>query len=79
MASRVKVSKKHQIAVPSEVRRLLGIKSGDTLIAEVRDRSIVLTPLPQDHCSALLGLHKEIWQGLDAMEYVRKEREAWGS
>ena len=32
MAIRVKVSKKHQIAVPSAVRKQLGIKSGDALL-----------------------------------------------
>ena len=36
MAVRVKVSKKHQIAVPAEVRKQLGIRSGDELLVELR-------------------------------------------
>ena len=36
MAIRVKVSKKYQIAVPSVVRKQLGIKSGDALLVELR-------------------------------------------
>lgn len=36
MAIHVKVSKKHQIAVPSEVRKQLGIEHGDELLIEVR-------------------------------------------
>ncbi|MBI5789747.1 MAG: hypothetical protein HZA78_12930 [Candidatus Schekmanbacteria bacterium] len=27
----------------------------------------------------LRGLGKEIWQGIDAREYVNKERESWNS
>ncbi len=27
----------------------------------------------------LRGLGKEIWQGMDAQEYVNKERESWNS
>jgi AbrB family looped-hinge helix DNA binding protein len=67
MAVRVKVSKKHQIAVPSEVRKQLGIKSGDDLLVELRD----------GYSQRLRGLHREVWEGVEPQEYVRQEREAW--
>ena len=77
MAVWVKVSKKHQIAVPSAVRKQLGIKSGDVLLVELRDGYAVLLPEPQDYSQRLRGLHREIWEGVEPQEYVRQEREAW--
>src|SRR4051812_5295102 len=55
MAVRVKVSKKHPIAVPSSVRKQLGIKSGDALLVEVRDGYAVLLPEPQDYSQLCVG------------------------
>ncbi len=77
MAVRVKVSKKHQIAVPSEVRKQLGIKSGDELLVELRDGYAVLLPEPRDFSHRLRGLHREVWDGIEPQDYVRQEREAW--
>jgi hypothetical protein len=35
--------------------------------------------VPQPRCSVmeLQGLGKEIWQGIDAQEYVNQERDSW--
>jgi AbrB family looped-hinge helix DNA binding protein len=40
MTTQVKVSSKHQIAVPASVRRMLSIKAGDYLLVEVEDGSL---------------------------------------
>lgn len=40
----VKVSSKHQIAVPSEARKALGIKAGDRLDVEVTPDAMVIRP-----------------------------------
>ncbi|MBI4496438.1 MAG: AbrB/MazE/SpoVT family DNA-binding domain-containing protein [Chloroflexi bacterium] len=77
MAVRVKVSNKNQIAVPAEVRKKLQIKSGDYLLVEIRDGSVVLVPEPQDYSQHLRGLHREIWQGSEPQAYVQQEREGW--
>lgn len=75
--TRVKVSKKHQIAVPSEARRLLGIHAGDYLIVEVHDGMLVLQREPESHTQRLRGLHRAIWKDVDVDAYVRAERDAW--
>jgi len=72
--ARVKVSSKYQIAVPAEARKKLGIKPGDHLLVDIREESILLMPEPKDWAEALAGLHKEIWEGIDPVEYVRGER-----
>lgn len=77
MSLRVKVSSKHQIAVPAKARERLGIKQGDYLLVEIRDGSILLVPESIDPVEALRGLHSEIWEGIDTDEYLRREREAW--
>ena len=77
MALRVKVTDDFLVAVPDEVRRRLNIGRGDSLLVEVRDNAMVLMPEPRDYARRLRGLHREIWEGVDADEYVRREREAW--
>jgi AbrB family looped-hinge helix DNA binding protein len=77
VALRVKVSSKHQIAVPSAVRKRLGIEAGDHLLVEVQDGAIVLVPEPADPVSELKGLGRDVWGGIDAQEYVDRERGEW--
>jgi AbrB family looped-hinge helix DNA binding protein len=73
----VKVSKRYQIAVPSLARKLLNIKSGDRLLVDIQDGMMVLIPEPENYTEAMAGMHKEIWQGVDAQEYIDEERNAW--
>ena len=73
----VKVSKRYQIAVPSVARQLLNIKSGDRLLVDIQDGMMVLIPEPENYTEAMAGLHKEIWEGVDAQEYIDEERNAW--
>lgn len=77
MVARVKVSNRYQIAVPAEARKRLKIEKGDHLLVAVRDGSILLLPEPKNYAVHLRGLHKEIWDGIDAQEYVDRERDAW--
>ncbi len=77
MAQRVVVSSRNQIAVPSAVRRQLGIKSGDRLLVEVRDGYAILMPEPAHYSEHLRGLHADVWAGVEPQAYVVREREAW--
>ena len=73
----VKVSRRYQIAVPSQARKHLNIRSGDRLLVDIQDGLIVLLPQPRRYTDALAGLHQEIWKGVDAQSYLGEEREAW--
>ncbi|HEX3723005.1 MAG TPA: AbrB/MazE/SpoVT family DNA-binding domain-containing protein [Nitrolancea sp.] len=75
--TRVKVSSKLQIAVPAAARKKLGIEAGDHLIVEIGDDSITFRPEPKSYSERLRGLYREIWEGVDPDEYIRKERDAW--
>ena len=73
----VKVSSRYQIAVPSAARERLNIQIGDRLLVDIQDGVLVLLPQPQNYTAHLAGLHSDIWAGVDAVTYVREEREAW--
>ena len=71
----VKVSKRHQIALPSQARRALDIRAGDRLLVDVQDGLIILIPQPDDYVAEMAGLHREIWEGVDVADYVVAERQ----
>jgi AbrB family looped-hinge helix DNA binding protein len=79
VATRVKVSSRYQIAVPAEARKRLRINRGDDLLVDIRDGSILLVPEPRDYGRHLRGLHREVWEGVEAQQYVQQEREAWST
>src|SRR5215218_504667 len=72
----VKVSTKHQIVVPSEARRELGIEAGDRLDVQVSGDAIVLRKRPARPSDRLRGLAagKGSYEP-DPVTYVRRLRE----
>ena len=75
----VRVSGKYQIVIPRRVREALGIRPGDQLLITVKGGEMLIRPKPKSYAEYLRGLHKEIWKGVEAEEYVREERESWES
>ncbi len=71
----VKISTKHQIVVPSAVRRELHLEPGDRLTVEVREGEIVLRPRPEKASERLRRLGKGLYG--DPVEYVRRLRDEW--
>jgi hypothetical protein len=56
---------------PEEQMRLI-----EELSRLIRQK-VTLTPKPKRSILELRGLGKEIWEGVDAQEYVNKERDSW--
>ena len=79
MKTMIKVSSKYQIVIPRDIREKLNLKAGDNLIIKTNNEKIIMYPQPKSYAKYALGLGKEIWQGIDATEYVLKERETWKS
>jgi len=72
----VKISTKHQIAVPSEARKKLGLRAGDRLDVEIEGDVIHL----RRHVPAgtrLLGIGAHIYDGTDPAERIRALRDEW--
>jgi len=71
---RVRVNRRNQITLPSEVLKKLRIQVGDELLIEEHDGAFVLAPDPMTYVERLRGLHKEVWEGVDVEAYIRGER-----
>jgi AbrB family looped-hinge helix DNA binding protein len=69
MKAVVTLSSKNQIAIPKAARKKLAIGPGDQLILDVEKDSLILKPKPKSYTKHLRGLHKAVWEGLDATEY----------
>jgi AbrB family looped-hinge helix DNA binding protein len=79
MTTTIKVSKKNQIAVPAAAREQLNIRGGDRLLVDIQDGMLILMPIPKNYTQALSGLHREVWEGIDAEGYIAAERIEWDS
>ena len=79
MKTMITISSKYQIVIPREAREKLNLKTGDKLIIKADDEKIIIYPQPKSYTKYALGLGKEIWQDIDAAEYVKKERQTWKS
>lgn len=77
MQTAVKLSSKYQIVLPRVIRDKFHLGSGDRLLIDSKKDHIILRPLPKNYTEYMLGLGKDIWKGIDAAEYVKKERESW--
>jgi AbrB family looped-hinge helix DNA binding protein len=77
MKAIVTLSSKNQIAIPRAARKKLAIGPGDQLILDIDKDNLILKPKPKSYTKHLRGLHKTVWSGLNATDYVRKEREIW--
>ena len=77
----VRVSSKHQIAIPAAARRELGIHAGDELIVDVRAGShLVIMPRPRtpdEWARRLSELNAQAWAGADPVAHIQEERDAW--
>ncbi|MBI4770185.1 MAG: AbrB/MazE/SpoVT family DNA-binding domain-containing protein [Chloroflexi bacterium] len=72
-----RISSKNQIVLPREVRQVLRVEPGDSLVFVVRNGGVVVLPRPRNFTAAMRGLHRELWAGLDASEWLREERAEW--
>jgi AbrB family looped-hinge helix DNA binding protein len=77
MKALVTLSSKNQIVIPKSARKKLAIGPGDQLILDVEKDSLILKAKPKSYVKHLRGLHRGVWRGVDATDYVKKERESW--
>ncbi len=77
LSTTVKLSRKSQIVIPKEARRRLGLSPGDELVVEVEKDRVVMRPKPKNFTKYALGLHKEVWKGVEPERYLEEERESW--
>jgi AbrB family looped-hinge helix DNA binding protein len=69
----VTLSTKNQIVVPREAREVLGLRSGDKLLAVVRGRTVILMKKPKSYSKELHGLGEKLYGD----GYLERERNSW--
>jgi len=77
VVSEVKVSSKYQVVIPKEAREKVGLGKGDTLIVDVEDDVITMRRRPESFTEYGRGLHRDVWEGVDAERYLEKLRREW--
>lgn len=75
--SLTKISDKYQIVIPKNEREKLNLKRGQKIVVYTIGSHLVLSPESHSYTEKLAGLGKDLWQGIDALEYVKKERKEW--
>jgi AbrB family looped-hinge helix DNA binding protein len=70
----VTLSSKHQIVIPRESRKVLGLKPGDKLLIVTLGEQVIVLRKPGRHADATRGLAR----GLYPKGYLKAERTAWG-
>ena len=76
--AKVRLSSKRQIAIPADIVRELGLKSGQDFIVRCDGVRIVLTPEPESYTSRFAGaLHGVYGDAAGIRDYLRKERTSW--
>ena len=70
-----KLGGRSQIVVPKDVREALQLKPGDRLEVTIENGKVVMIP-QISQTSLLFGKHRQLWQNIDAVAYVRQERES---
>ncbi|MCR4420371.1 MAG: AbrB/MazE/SpoVT family DNA-binding domain-containing protein [Clostridia bacterium] len=73
----VRLGPRCQMVLPARVRKALGLSEGDEVLVTVNGNAAVVVPKPRSFADRLMGLHRDLWQGVAPDAYVREERRSW--
>jgi antitoxin ChpS len=75
----ITLSSKHQVTLPVEMVRSLGLKAGDRLVAELIDNRIVLLPQPESWADYFSGSMKGVYGSTkeEVDRYIAEVRYGW--
>lgn len=74
----VRVGKRAQVVIPAALRKVMGVRDGDLLHAELDDRGrLVLERVEADPLRRLLDAGKGLWQGVDPVAEQHALRAEW--
>lgn len=77
-ASSAKLTSKHQITIPSEIRQRLNLQAGDVVYLTVEGDHAVLHAVHGGWTESTRGLGAELWQAEGGGEaFLERERGSW--
>jgi AbrB family looped-hinge helix DNA binding protein len=73
-----KLTSKHQITIPSEIRRWLHLEAGDVVYLTIEDGRIVLRAARGGWTESTRGLGADLWRTAGGgATVIEDERESW--
>lgn len=75
----VTIGPKSQVVIPKQVRKLTPeLKVGKKVtVRSLGPKSVIIESVDEDWVSSTYGMHKKVWQGVDATEYIQSLRNQW--
>ena len=70
------IGTRYQVVIPKREREHLGLRPNSKVVVEVSDGAVVIRPLPE---GGWRGIGRELADGTDAADYVKKLRAEWES
>lgn len=73
------IGPKSQVVIPKNVRAIASeLKPSRKVIVRALNSHSVIVEVPvKDWVGETYGMHKKIWDGIDATDYIRKLRDEW--
>lgn len=75
----VTVGPKSQVVIPKEVRKIATkLRPGKKVsVRPLSADSVIIEVKPSSWTKQTYGMHKDIWGGVDIVEYIRNLRKEW--
>lgn len=75
----VTIGPKSQVVIPKKVREIASeLKPSKKVVVRALNSHSVIIEVPiKDWVKETYGMHKKIWDGVDATDYIRKLRDEW--
>ena len=76
----VTIGPKSQVVIPKKVREIASeLKPSKKVVVRALNSHSVIIEIPtHDWVGETYGMHKKIWDSVDATDYIRKLRDEWG-
>lgn len=73
------IGPKSQVVIPKSVRIIASelTPSKKVVVRALNSYSVIVEVPMKDWVGETYGMHKKIWDGIDATEYIRKLRDEW--
>lgn len=75
----VTIGPKSQVVIPKKARKIASklYPGKKVTVRPINQYSVIIEAKPASWTKETYGMHKKIWQGVDAVEFIRNLRDEW--